>query len=227
MTGYKYLLFDADDTLLDFASAEKTAFEGMCAECGIDFTDELYGRYHAINASLWKTLETGGITLDELKIRRYHDLVGNGEAAAKMAHSYEILLGCQSAVISGAPEICRTLGGKYGIYIITNGIASAQRNRIKNSLLEGLYDGLFISGEIGYAKPDRRFFDAVCEKVGDPDRSHYLVIGDTLSSDIAGANNAGIDSVWLNPHGKETESVRPTYTVNKLDELYEILGSKE
>lgn len=227
MTGYKYLLFDADDTLLDFAAAEKAAFEGMCAECGIDFSDELYGRYHVINASLWKTLETGGVTLEELKIRRYEGLVGDGELAKKMASSYERLLGFQSAVIDGAPEICRELSGKYRIYIITNGIAAAQRNRIKHSRLEGLYDGLFISGEIGYSKPDARFFDAVCEKIGDPDRSHYLVIGDTLSSDIEGANRAGIDSVLYDPTGKEAENTKPTYTVKKLDGLYEILTCKE
>lgn len=226
MGTYKYLLFDADDTVLDFRTAERTAFAAMSHECGIEFTEELYSRYHIINARLWKQIETNEITRDELKFRRYYELVGDETLARKMGKAYERLLGEQNAVIDGAPELCRRLGKIYRLFIITNGLAYAQRNRIRKSAANGIFEDLFISEEIGYAKPDPRFFDAVCGKIGDPDRSNYLVIGDTLSSDISGAVAAGIDSCWYNPRHEVADGIRPTYTVYRLDELESILERK-
>ena len=223
---YKYLLFDADDTVLDFRTAERAAFAAMSRECGIEFTEELYSRYHVINAGLWKQIETGAITRDELKFRRYFELVGDEKLAVTMGKTYERLLGEQTAVIDGAPEVCRRLSRDYRLFIITNGLAYAQRNRIGKSEVNGIFEDLFISEEIGYAKPDPRFFDAVCDRIGDADRSHYLVIGDTISSDISGAVASGIDSCWYNPKREVSEDIKPTYTVYGLDELEAILDGK-
>ena len=78
----------------------------------------------------------------------------------------------------------------------------------------------FISQEMGCAKPSPVFFEKVIEYIGDSDKSNYLVIGDSLTSDISGARNFGIDSVFLS----EKESDMPTYRINNLYELYSILG---
>ncbi len=232
MAKYKYLLFDADNTLFDFTTAELLSFRDTCRSCDIEYSDEIYKRYSEINDSFWKLLEKGGITLDTLKIERFRKLLlsfghaDNDETfvkASKMRDTYMANLGNQSCLIDGAENICKKLSQDYALYIITNGVSKIQHSRFNKSALYSYFRDIFISEEIGFAKPAPEYFDYVIDLIGDSHKSAYLVIGDSLTSDCAGAITYGIDVCYFNPHDKPDGGLTLTYTIKKLSELEEIL----
>ncbi len=224
---YKHLLFDADNTLFDFNKCEFEAFKLAIADSPLTYSEKLYKRYHVINDGLWKDLEKGLTTRSELKVLRYKRLLeseGIFDGDYKnLAYNYENYLGMQSFEIDGAESLLSSLHGKVGIYIVTNGITSIQNRRFAKSGLTVYIDKIYISEQMGVSKPSPLFFEKVLEDVGDPDRSNYLVIGDSLSSDIDGAIRSGLDSCWFNLFGETSESRTPTYTVNKLSEINSIV----
>ncbi len=240
MKTYQYLLFDADNTLFDFTRAEYLSFRDMCSVCNVDknigWSEELYRQYSAINDRLWKLFEKGEITLDSLKIERFRQLLTeNGapdnpttyENSLKMRDIYMENLANQTCLVDGAEEICKKLAEKYPMYLITNGISRIQRSRFAKSALKPYFQDLFISEEIGIAKPHPEYFDHVLRKIGCADKRKYLVIGDSLSSDCAGAVNYGMDICYFTPHHRLTTDIDLTYTIHSLSELEPILLASE
>ncbi len=236
MNTYQYLLFDADNTLFDFTRAEYLSFRDMCSVCNVDrpilWSEELYKQYSAINERLWKLFEKGGITLDSLKIERFRQLLTeNGapddavtyETSLKMRDIYMENLANQTCLMDGAEDICRKLAKKYSMYLITNGVSRTQRSRFDKSALKPYFRELFISEEIGVAKPHPEYFDHVLRKIGCTDKSQYLVIGDSLSSDCAGAVNYGLDICYFNPYNRLVGDIHLTYTIHRLADLETIL----
>jgi len=232
MKKYEYLLFDADNTLFDFSKAEYLAFR-IAAEGGaIPFSEELYREYSTINDGLWKRLEKKEITLEFLKIERfrlllislgYEDDETTLDKAAFLRDCYIEALGEQTCLIEGAADVCRKLSEKYKMYLVTNGISKIQRSRLEKSELKPYFRDIFISEEIGAAKPSLSYFDAVFASLGNPPREQCLVIGDSLTSDCDGAIAYGIDICRYNPMGDSDKGRVITYTVKKLSELTEIL----
>ena len=228
---YTYLLFDADNTLFDFGMAEFHAFRETCSHAGIPWSGEAYRAYSEINDAQWKKLERGETTQAELKIQRYREFLAwygyAGEIEPKavfMGNTYKEALGRQAFLMPHAEEVLSELRSRgYEMSIVTNGISQIQRARMAASPLAEYITGLYISEELGTAKPDPAFFEAVFTDIGDPDRTKYLVIGDSLSSDIDGAEAAGVDSVWFAPENTDAKGRTPTYTVQKLPELLSIL----
>lgn len=233
MKRYDYLLFDADNTLYDFSHAEYVSFGKACEQCGIVCSNALYARYSQINDALWKKLEKKETTFDELKVERFRLLLcENGYAdndktmaeAAKICTCYMEALSKNNDLVDGAYEVCRRLKDRFSLYLVTNGTAYTQRSRFSSSTIADCFRGMFISGEIGVSKPSPLFFDKVIEAVGETDRSRYLVIGDSLTSDCDGAIGAGLDICYLDPDGKGGGGRRLTYTIKRLTDLYDILG---
>ncbi len=233
MNKYKYLLFDADNTIFDFSKAEYNAFRITCEKCGVAHTDELYKIYSDINNSLWKKFERGEIELDKLKTERFclllvgalreNDTVSTFEKAEKMREIYMHALAHQAPLIEGAEETVCALSKKCKLCLITNGVSSTQRTRFSLSDITGYFEEIFISEEIGFAKPAREYFDHVIEKIGDSDRSKYLVIGDSLTSDCDGAISSGIDICRYNPKNEPSNGRKLTYNIKELKELLQIL----
>lgn len=228
---YQYLLFDADNTLFDFGMAEFHAFRETCAHAGITWSEEAYQAYSEINDAQWKKLERGETTQAELKIQRYREFLDwygyAGEMEPKavfMGNTYKEALGRQAFLMPHAEEVLDALTRKgYRISIITNGISQIQRARMASSPIQKYVTGLYISEELGVAKPDPAFFDAVFADLGKPERENVLVIGDSLSSDIDGAIAYGVDCVWFAPGKDDARTRKPTYTVKELPELLSIL----
>ena len=224
---YKYLLFDADNTLLDFDAAEKQALRETLNASPLGFSDEIHSRYHIINDNEWKKLERGETTREKLAVERFVRLYGEfgmdgNEYGAATAKIYTENLAHQYQLMPNAEQVLDTLSRKrYMIYIVTNGITKVQNSRLKNTPLEKFVLHSFISQEMSCAKPSPVFFDKVTEFIGDSDRTKYLVIGDSETGDIAGAVNAGMDSVRVT-NGKDVQTAA-TYTVRELTELYNIL----
>lgn len=232
MASYKYILFDMDNTLLDFSRAEYLAFKSTAESVGLDYNEELYSMYSEINDSLWKKLEVGGITLDELKIERFRMLFSalgypddneREKMALAMRDEYMHALGQQGCLVPDAREVCEVLSKKYRMFIVTNGIADIQVSRFALSGIDKYFEEMFISERIGHTKPDKGFFDYVLRAVGDNDKSAYLVIGDSLTSDCDGAIAYGLDICRYNPKNQPDKGRVLTYTVSKLTDLFGIL----
>ena len=229
--AYSIALFDADNTLLDFTRAEHDALCECLSACGISTDGDTVALYSAINDSHWKRLERGETTRSRLRVERFTDFfsaVGYDGDPVTMADNYGEALSRQSRLIDGALELIQSLHGHCSLYIITNGITSVQKSRFGRCSLAPYFDRCFISEELGFAKPDKRFFDLVTASVPNFIPKETLVIGDSLSSDIQGGINAGLDTCWFNPNGHNAPSgVNITYTVSRLGDIRDIvLGIK-
>ena len=186
MKEYKYLLFDLDNTLMDFDRAEETAFYAAFSASALAVDDGVYRLYHEINGGLWKQLEKGEMTRERLKDLRYEMLferlgMPDDGRSREVSDRYFEELACQRFMMDGAEDVCRLLRPHYKMYIVTNGTYEVQRGRFFGSPLEKYFDGIFVSEHIGAAKPSPLFFDHVLKTVGDGDRSAYCVIGDSLT----------------------------------------------
>lgn len=232
MANYKYILFDMDNTLLDFSRAEYLAFRETAENVGLTYSEKLYEDYSEINESLWKRLEVGTITLEELKTERFRMLLSslgypdNAEKekrAFEMREEYMRALGQQGCLVENALEVCKELSKKYRMFIVTNGIADIQVSRFELSGIKPYFEEMFISENIGYTKPDKGYFDYVLNAVGDSDKSAYLVIGDSLTSDCDGAIAYGLDICRFNPKNQPDKGRILTYNISKLTDLFEII----
>lgn len=228
--AYKTILFDADMTLFDFKSAEKIALDQCLRHNGYPSTAEIIRLYSQINDDCWKAFERGEISREVLVVQRFQrlfDAIGvNGDAAAFHALYCE-QLGEVPLLLDGALELCRNLCQSYRLYIITNGVARTQRLRFAKSEITPCFTDLFISEEMGCQKPHKAYFDYVAAHVPDWDPESTLVVGDSLSSDISGAIQYGLDCCWYNPQRLPYTLEQPcTYEIHCLEELFSVLGKK-
>lgn len=221
--SYKYLLFDADNTLLDFTASEKNALKMTLESMNLDFSDEIHDSYHNINDLLWKSLERGEIDRAFVKTERFKRLFEKyGYSCDNFEYLAEVFMNniaTQGIPMKGALETLNKLKCDYKIYIVTNGTANVQLSRLAISGIDKYLDGLYMSQTIGYEKPRVEFFDHVISDIGDNDLSKYLVIGDSLTSDIKGAKNKGIDSCYVNYNNTSYREYGPEYVVNSIEEV--------
>ena len=227
MHRYSFLLFDADNTLLDFDENERVSLTETFRHFGLPCSDEVLALYHEINIMYWEMLARKEIERDVLLIKRFETLFGRvGVKADPVAveNRYREGLGRGCQLMKGAVEVCRKLCKDYGLYIITNGVARTQHDRLEGSGLAQYMDGIFISDEIGYNKPDREFFEYVEKHIPGFDCDKALVVGDSLFSDIRGGVDYGIDTCWLNIYNADnTTEIKPTYTIRDIVELPSLL----
>lgn len=224
---YRYLLFDADNTLFDFDASEKAAFREMIGSIGVPYSDALYDVYHAKNAQCWKMLERGETTTRELRALRFAMLFDEadiriGLSPAEVSARYEERLGRQNILLPGALETVRTLAQRYTLLLITNGFANIQRGRFETSQIRPYFKEAYISEEIGHQKPERAYFDDVLALEHILDRAECLVIGDSLTADIDGAIVAGIDCCWVSEKS-DTGGRCVQYHIQNITELTNIL----
>ena len=224
MQKYSVILFDIDDTLLDFPKSEREALCEALMLSGIELDDEMISTYQKINYELWKALERKEISRDELMTRRFKDFAdfyGFNINADKTAKDYLDALGTKIYFIDGARKLLSSLYGKVKMYIVTNGMACVQNSRYKLAGLDKVFDGMFISEEVGANKPDARFFEYVSEHIEGFQKERTLIIGDSQTSDIAGGNAFGIDTCWYSPNNTAAK-YEPTYTVDSLKKVLPI-----
>lgn len=223
---YKIVLVDADETIFDFKKAEYTAFKMTLNSFGKDCTDEDFRVYSDINACLWKELEKGLVNRETLKVKRFDEwfsYMGFNLDSKAFNEKYAPNLGKCGFLIDGAEEFIKNLSTMCDIYIITNGLVASQTGRFNNSTIKSYIKKLYISEAIGYAKPHKKFFDYCINDIGECDRSNYIVLGDTLSSDMQGGRNAGLTTCRFSREGEITHSPLCDYEITDYDSFFEIL----
>ena len=226
---FEILLIDLDDTILDFHMQEHVAIRKTLAEAGLEPTDAVCARYSQINDWHWKQLEKGLITRDEVLHGRFRVLfaeMGIDADPAQTAYAYMENLGEGHYFLPGAKEAIAALGQKYRVFLASNGTASVQNRRIDSAGLRELVEGIFISQDVGVNKPGKGYFDYCFAHIPDFDIQKTLMVGDSLSSDILGGQNAGIPTCWVAPRDKVcTLEKQPDYRICSITELEQLLAS--
>lgn len=226
MKKYQYIIFDIDNTLLDFSRSEYDALQKVFATYGVVFNENTFNQYKEINHDLWEQLEDGKISKAVVLKERFkrfflaNNIVVDGVLVDKQ---YRGFLEERNDVMNGAMSLLTQLKSKgYTIFAGTNGVGQTQRKRLASANMTDLFDGLYISEEVGFEKPDVRFFDYIFNDARITDLSKVVMIGDSLSSDIEGANRVGIDSIWFS-NGAETSDKTYTKKVDNLSEILELV----
>ncbi|MBW6516155.1 MAG: YjjG family noncanonical pyrimidine nucleotidase [Candidatus Cloacimonetes bacterium] len=222
--NYSTLLFDADGTLFNYEDSERQALLKTFEHFSIirDEEDVITG-YRLINHELWKKFESGIISLPALRTERFSRLFDSLELQFdphEFGEIYVQYLGEGKKLLPDAWEIVEKLSASFDLALITNGIAEVQHRRLKASGLIKFFPVVVISEEIGFPKPDPMFFKIALQKLDNLPKENLLIIGDSLTSDIAGGNLSGIDTCWFNPESKKNDTQYiPTYEIKKLTEL--------
>ena len=225
---YKFLLFDLDHTLLDFDVAEDIALTQLLKEEGVVDIRAYKDYYVPMNKTLWKDLEEKKITKKELVNTRFAKLFahfGIEKDGAYLAERYQFFLSKQGQTFPGVEDLLKYLiHQEYELYAATNGITYIQTGRLEQSGIAPFFREIFISEQLHTQKPDAAFYEKIGAQIPNFDKNHTLMIGDSLTADIQGGNNAGIDTIWYNPHHLENKTLaQPTYEVDSYQALLELL----
>ena len=223
---YPILLFDADNTLFDFDRAQSHALQLALTELNGYFEPHFLTTYAEVNHGFWQAFERGEISQSELKRQRFPAVIKqlglsidpvetNALYLKRLSESYFLL--------DGACELVERLAASHRLGLITNGLKDVQRPRFSASPITKHFEAIVISDELGIAKPDPGIFEALLELLGNPSKTDLLMIGDSLSSDIQGGINFGINTCWFNPNGKARGSMSPTHEISSLDQLDNIV----
>lgn len=242
----RYLLFDLDRTLWDFDGNAERTYRSMFAEfglqklCGVGF-EAFHERYRVINDALWEAYRNGTLSKELLALRRFSLTLeafgcdANSKAIVSLSQKmsdYYVLEGTrQTGLMPGARELLDWLDvrrDRYCLAVITNGFSEAQLPKMKSSDIDRYFDYFFLSEDLGYMKPDRRFFDIALAQMKAP-AEQSLVIGDDYKVDIVGAMAAGIPQVYYNIGSRPLPdgSRKPNYEISNLLELKDILQKME
>ena len=221
------ILWDNDNTLMDFEYSMHKALRSCFESFGLYIDDEIIARYEVINSEYWKRLERGEVTKAQLLDGRFIDLfseLGYVVDVAEFRKLFQVELGSYYRYLDNSIDICRALHGKVKQYIVTNGVRETQIKKITLAGFSELVEEIFISGDVGYEKPRKDYFDYCLSKIEEKDLSKILIVGDSLTSDIAGGNNANIPTCWYNPKKKTADSkYRIDYEIQNLEQIFEVI----
>ena len=226
---YKYLFWDIDGTVLDFLASEAYAITELFKRYGLgNCSDEMLKMYSDINIRYWQMLERNELTKKEILVGRFREFFSVIGADVSLAESfneeYQVALGDYVLFVEGAKEVLLSQKGKYTLVVVTNGTRVAQEKKLQLSGLKDIFDAVFISECVGAEKPNRAYFDYVFNALGITDKTEVLLIGDSLTSDMKGGINAGIDTCWFNPeHKPNTPALPVVYEIDKLSDLENIV----
>ncbi|MGO4109974.1 YjjG family noncanonical pyrimidine nucleotidase [Paenibacillus sp. YAF4_2] len=227
--NYDVILFDADDTLFDYKKAEDHALTSVFEEFGIQSPDtDFVALYRTINQELWNDFEKGAVSLAELRVERFSRLFAGTAftiGADEFSDRYLNYLGEGAFLLDGAVELVEELRSKVRLAIITNGIREVQLSRFAKAGVDHYFEHIIVSEDTGFQKPHLGIFEYTWNKLGGViDPSRVLIVGDSLTSDIQGGLNSGIDTCWYNPHNKPNPTpVKPKFEIKQLSEVLNLL----
>ncbi|ENQ3077227.1 YjjG family noncanonical pyrimidine nucleotidase [Bacillus sp. WLY-B-L8] len=225
---YEVIIFDADETLFDFKKSEKHALKNTMLACNIEYDESYHLKvYKDINTAIWKELEDGLITQKNLNVERFIRLSNKLNAEFdedEFAQLYMKHLSYASFLYDQSIDLVESLHKDYRLSIITNGLKDVQDNRIRKSVIAKYFEDIVVSEDVNVSKPDSKIFEHALNNIKHTDKSKVLMVGDSLTSDIQGGINFGIDTCWFNPNKiANTSEFKPTYEISNLLELKNIL----
>jgi putative hydrolase of the HAD superfamily len=225
---YEIIIFDADETLFDFKKSEKDAFKNTILEFDIEYDENHHLKiYQGINTAIWKEFEEGLITQKEINVERFKrlsDSLNTEFDQVQFAKSYMKHLANASFLYEDSMDLVESLHKDYRLTIVTNGLKDVQDTRIKKSVIAKYFEDIVVSEEVLVAKPDPKIFELALNNIKHTDKSKVLMVGDSLTSDIQGGINFGVDTCWFNPNKIVNKTgIKPTYEIYSLMELKEIL----
>ncbi|WP_411683143.1 YjjG family noncanonical pyrimidine nucleotidase [Clostridium thailandense] len=225
---YEVIIFDADETLFDFKKSERDAFKNAILEFDIEYDENRHLKiYQDINTSIWKEFEQGLITQEKLKVERFKRLsyqLNIRFDEVEFAKSYMKHLANASFLYDYSIPLVESLYKDYRLSIVTNGLKNVQDKRIRKSTIAKYFEDIVVSEEVRVSKPNPEIFELALSNINHTDKSKVLIVGDSLTSDIKGGLNSGIDTCWFNPKkAVNNTEIKPTYEVTDLMELNAIL----
>ncbi len=232
MRALRWLIFDVDGTLFDYDRAEAGALALAFADFGLPFDSDTLATYRAINDRLWRAFEQGSMDQSTLKVRRFAELATAIDAPVispeTMSDVYLRHLANGVDLIPGALRTVKALQPFFHLAVITNGLEAVQRPRLAGSALNGCFEVIVVSEEVGASKPQPEIFDLALAHMRHPDRQSVMIVGDSLTSDMQGGLNAGIHTCWFNPTGRRREPDLPvTFEIRRLSQLPGLVGRPE
>lgn len=226
----KVILWDVDGTLLDFGAAEACAIRACFDSFGLgECPDEMLQRYSTINQRYWRRLERGELTKPQVLLGRFEEFFAQEglrtDCISAFNQEYQVRLGDTIVFRDNAGVLVAELKGRVKQYAVTNGTLQAQRRKLARSGLDRLLDGVFISDQLGVEKPDKRFFDLVFARIGSYAPDEVMIVGDSLTSDMQGGNNAGITCCWYDPGNQPAPTgLKLDYHIQSLEQVKHILS---
>ena len=224
---FEFLFLDLDDTILDFQKAEHIALSKTLKEFGLEPTERVLKRYNLINKAHWEALERKELTREQVLVGRFQVLFEEMGIAAEpvaIARAYEDNLSIGHWFLPGAEEAVEALSKKYKLYLASNGTAKVQAGRLKSANISRFFEEVFVSQELGANKPSLEYFEKCFARIPGFEKSKAIIVGDSLTSDILGGQNAGIATCWVNPHHKAgREDIRVDYEIEALSQLEDLL----
>ena len=228
---FEFLFLDLDDTILDFQKAEHVALSKTLRGFGLEPTETVLKRYNLINKAHWEALERKELTREQVLLGRFQVLfeeMGISAEPVKVARAYEHNLSIGHWFLPGAEEAVARLSRKYKLYLTSNGTASVQKGRMTSANLYRFFENVFVSQEIGVNKPAVEYFEKCFAQIPGFDKTKAIIVGDSLTSDILGGQNAGIATCWVNPHHKQGRpDIRVDYEIEALSQLEDLLENLE
>jgi putative hydrolase of the HAD superfamily len=224
---YELLLIDADDTVFDYDKAEAYAFGATCKDFEIDYEEERHlPVYRRINEAMWKALERGETDQERLATERFErtfEELGIEADAGAFGDRYLDHLEEADFLLPEAEATVASLAAKANLVLLTNGLSRVQRSRFARSPVTRHFDHIVISDEVGVKKPDPAIFELATKHYPEIAKERVLMVGDSLSSDIQGGVNSGVDTCWFNPREKPAPAKpKPTYEIRRLSQLLEL-----
>ena len=224
---YEFLFLDLDDTILDFQKAEHIALSKTLKSFGLEPTEAALKQYNLINKAHWEALERKELTREQVLVGRFQVLfaqMGISVEPVQVARAYEDNLSVGHWFLPGAEEAVERLSKKYKLYLASNGTAKVQAGRLASANISRFFEEVFVSQELGANKPSVEYFEKCFARIPDFDRTKAIIVGDSLTSDILGGQNAGIATCWVNPHHKAgREDIRVDYEIEALSQLEDLL----
>ena len=230
MRKYTTVFWDLGQTLLDFDRSMEYALQAVFAQYGLKINEEMTARYSVINRSYWLRLESGELSKEQVTVGRFRtffeELGITHVSPEELNVDYQRELGSVFFFMEGAKELVALLKERgYRQYVVTNGVNATQANKMRLSGLDRIMDGVFVSELMGYPKPRKEFFDGCFAALSDVDRNKCILVGDSLTSDMRGAENAGVASCWFNPKARAKDiAVEIDYEIRSLEEVLSIVS---
>jgi 2-haloacid dehalogenase len=219
---YDLILFDLDDTLLDFGAGQRAALAALIERLGFAASETLIARFLLINEARWRRLERGEITRAEVLEGRFAELFAELaiEACATTANrDFLAHLATSAVLVDGAHDACAAAARAARVGIVTNGHGPTARSRLARASVADHVAFMIVTDELGVPKPDPAIFRAALAASGLDATARVLMIGDNPTADVAGALAAGFDACWFNPHGLPIPpGIRPTFAARTLAE---------